>query len=711
MYSDISTRLKSYEPFWENWYLDSYIGRGASSTVYKIKENRFGSTVYAALKVVSTSIDDESGINREAKIKSIEAKRIRAEQEITNMYKLNECPNVVHCHNYAIKDIYDEDGKVIGFDILIHMDYYTCFSKYLTKNNSVLSEEEVIKLAKQIGTALKDAHEINIIHRDIKPENFFIDNKGNYLLGDLGVSKQVSTSSYSTVAGTHPYMAPEVWRINQTKRYTKTADIYSFGIVLYSLLNNNYLPMVTKDKCSVNDVEEAINQRLIGSTFMPPENGSEELKAIVMKACQYDEKQRYQSMDEFLSDINNIGTKEEKEQLEPESVPVNNQLNSFETEVADIDLDDESLFETEVADIDLDDESFFETEVADTDLDDELLYHENQNQIKCAVCRRSLYNNKKACNMETQSGEIIDCQVCNDCYRMVTTLQNSAQSYRIIESINYLEPYLDAEFQNGDTTEGKKFKSYINKLIENKKTTIDNSSYEERAKDLSIEKTSEDEDWTSNKKSVVFRFACILVVIFFLFLIGVSFCVRNIKSDESDTYVDDVYDYEEDNELGALNENKFETETTTTTITTTTTVQTTTIEIVLHEPYFIKYKKDKDFVSMHSEANTNSKILKKIKPNGKKAIKVIVLSKDTGDLWRVKYDGKIGYIHKDNLTIKKQKATTAKPTTTTQKSTTTQQQYISQQQNTTAYQPKATTTAKIAKKATKNESEYYMMVY
>ena len=153
------------------------------------------------------------------------------------------------------------------------------------------------------------------------------------------------------------------------------------------------------------------------------------------------------------------------------------------------------------------------------------------------------------------------------------------------------------------------------------------------------------------------------------------------------------------------------TNTTTTTITTTTTVQNTTIEIILNEPYYIKYNKDKDFVAMYSEANTDSKIIKKLKPNGKNAVKVTVLSKDTDDLWKVKYDGKIGYIHKNNLTIKKQKATTAKPTTTTQKVTTTQQQYISQQQNTTAYQPKATTTAKIAKKATKNEPEYYMMVY
>ncbi len=108
-------------------------------------------------------------------------------------------------------------------------------------------------------------------------------------------------SSYSTIAGTRSFIAPEVWKIRDTnQRYTKTADIYSYGIVLYCLLNDNMLPLVNTTS-SQNDIEMAVDARLSGQTFPPPKNGSNKLKSIVMKCCEYRPEDRFQSIDEVLS--------------------------------------------------------------------------------------------------------------------------------------------------------------------------------------------------------------------------------------------------------------------------------------------------------------------------------------------------------------------------------------------------------------------------
>ena len=96
-----------------------------------------------------------------------------------------------------------------------------------------------------------------------------------------------------------------------------------------------------------------------------------------------------------------------------------------------------------------------------------------------------------------------------------------------------------------------------------------------------------------------------------------------------------------------------------------TTKQNTTIEIILNEPYYIKYNAEKEYVAMYREPNTDSEVITRFSPNGKKAIKVTLISKDDNSLWKVKYKGKTGYIHKDNLVRDEQKATT--PTTTTTK--------------------------------------------
>lgn len=300
----ITERLKEYEPLWENWYYDGYISSGSSGAVYRFVQDRFGKNVYSAVKVITVKSNNELTMHNRSKF--VSDIRRRAEEEIENMYLLKNCPNVVHCNNHAIKDVIDESGEVIAVDILIQMDLYTCLVDYLA-DDGCLNEKEVIKLAEDVGTALKYAHDLGIIHRDIKPSNIFIDQNGEYLLGDLGVSKRLGTDSYTTRTGTEPYIAPEIWKSDGSDTYTTVADIYSLGIVLYMLMNDNYLPLVNENS-SLTETTRAIADRIMGKKFDAPRNGNDLFKAVIMKACAYDVKDRYNDVTALIADLKTINS-------------------------------------------------------------------------------------------------------------------------------------------------------------------------------------------------------------------------------------------------------------------------------------------------------------------------------------------------------------------------------------------------------------------
>lgn len=297
-------RLKSYEPLWENWYFDGYLSSGASGTVYKFKQNRFGKDAFSAVKVISLSCDNQLTLHKRKSF--MDEIRKRAESEIENMYLLNDCPYIVHCNNHAIKDVTNAFGDVIAVDILMQMDLYTCLVNYLAEYEE-LYENEVIKLAEQIGLALKAAHNRGIIHRDIKPSNIFINDNGDFLLGDLGVSKRFNIDCFLTKTGTEPYIAPEIWKSDGTNAYTTTTDIYSLGIVLYMLMNNNYLPLVDENS-SLSETSKAIIDRIMGKSFNVPKHGCEDFKKVIMKSCAYNTAERYSDINDLLADVKDAYT-------------------------------------------------------------------------------------------------------------------------------------------------------------------------------------------------------------------------------------------------------------------------------------------------------------------------------------------------------------------------------------------------------------------
>ena len=75
------------------------------------------------------------------------------------------------------------------------------------------------------------------MHRDLKPENIFIDKELNVVIGDLGVGKNTFLEQANTFAGTAIYMAPELF----SNTYDNKADIWSLGLIFYTLLSGNII--------------------------------------------------------------------------------------------------------------------------------------------------------------------------------------------------------------------------------------------------------------------------------------------------------------------------------------------------------------------------------------------------------------------------------------------------------------------------------------
>lgn len=169
--------------------------------------------------------------------------------------------------------------------------------KYILSKLAQYDEDEILKLAYAIGTALNKLHNEKVLHRDVKIENiFYSPEEHRYYLGDFGVA-EITSNGFSHGGGyTRGYAAPEI--INEPwKKYDYTADIYSLGRVLYVLMN----------EFENSEYDEKGNYQYAIDYCLPnPQHGSERLVTIVRKMCQNNPDDRYQSMDEVVDELEEL---------------------------------------------------------------------------------------------------------------------------------------------------------------------------------------------------------------------------------------------------------------------------------------------------------------------------------------------------------------------------------------------------------------------
>ena len=293
---------------WPEWQVEEQIGRGSYGIVYKAIRRDHNVENFAAIKVISIPTDASEMDSLRSEGFDIDASRAYFEEivnsfvsEIQLMVSLKGIQNIVSVEDYKVVE--KTDG--IGWDIYIRMELLTPFNTYICDKK--LSEAEVIKLGCDICSALEICGKRNIIHRDIKPENIFVNDFGDFKLGDFGIARKLENSTIGfSQKGTYNYMAPEVTRGTD---YDARVDIYSLGIVLYRLMNNNRLPFLDTEKQLLNPNERrnAVERRIKGEALLPPCDASPEMADLILRACAFDPDQRFSSASVMKHNLMIIG--------------------------------------------------------------------------------------------------------------------------------------------------------------------------------------------------------------------------------------------------------------------------------------------------------------------------------------------------------------------------------------------------------------------
>ncbi len=298
---------KKYEPIFGSWYIKKKLGEGSFGKVYEIERNELGVTYKAALKTITIP-------QSQSEIKSIMADGMNYKDvtayyegvvgeiisEFQLMSQLKGNSNIVSYEDHQL--IKHEDG--IGWDILIRMELLTPIFDYMEHNR--MTKRDVIKMGIDLCKSLELCQKHNIIHRDVKPENVFVSSLGDFKLGDFGIARTAEkTMSGMSRKGTFLYMAPEVYL---GKAYNSTVDIYSLGLVMYRMLNDNRAPFFPAypNPITYSDRENALIKRMSGNDIPAPVNAEGRLSEIILKACSFDPDKRYRSASQMRRDLEEI---------------------------------------------------------------------------------------------------------------------------------------------------------------------------------------------------------------------------------------------------------------------------------------------------------------------------------------------------------------------------------------------------------------------
>ena len=303
LYSELNNNLKQCILFFDNFddrenFLNLIIQRTKFDTFdktrfdnqTKIDNGSFGQIIKAYDKIlkreVAIKLINKPRGNRET------IKMIRNEQDICQFLQKEHFKGIIE-----IFEINETKDNVYIIEELIHNGN---LKEYLLLNH--LDEKEKITIMKQLALSIQFLHKNGIVHRDLKLENILIDKRiinDNVVLqtkiNDFGLSTFfLGNHKMKDKYGTLLYLPPEIV-LNHS--YTKKLDIWDFGIIAFTILNDGEHPFAKETE--VQDllqkiINKDIDYKHIDNKFHPILNG-----------CLQKENQR-KDIDEIIEMINSL---------------------------------------------------------------------------------------------------------------------------------------------------------------------------------------------------------------------------------------------------------------------------------------------------------------------------------------------------------------------------------------------------------------------
>jgi serine/threonine protein kinase len=111
--------------------------------------------------------------------------------------------------------------------------------RHHAQRNEKFTTNQISSICTDVIKGLEFLHSHGIVHRDLKSDNIFIirGDSGivSSVIGDFDTAKDVTRGAQAvTMVGTPAFIAPEV--LQGDEAYTFSADIYSFGMIVFELI-------------------------------------------------------------------------------------------------------------------------------------------------------------------------------------------------------------------------------------------------------------------------------------------------------------------------------------------------------------------------------------------------------------------------------------------------------------------------------------------
>ena len=109
-----------------------------------------------------------------------------------------------------------------------------------------IDEPTVWRFIHDVASGLEYLHRMDVIHHDIKPDNILINENGDFVITDFGISVRIRSTlrrnssrqvQTDMKGGSLAYMAPEMF--TQEAESVNATDIWAFGATLYELMTGS----------------------------------------------------------------------------------------------------------------------------------------------------------------------------------------------------------------------------------------------------------------------------------------------------------------------------------------------------------------------------------------------------------------------------------------------------------------------------------------
>ncbi|CAD2217631.1 Protein kinase domain/Protein tyrosine kinase, putative [Angomonas deanei] len=206
------------------YYYQCYLSRGATGSTWQIKRYRDDAIFALKINDLSKLKSDEARMRTEMEVKCLEAIDHFACVGMHDTYRTERWLFIVleYCDagdlEYQLKNL---PGRLLQGEVVV----------------TGMEEYRISFILLQLLLGLHYMHTCRkILHRDLKPANVLLSTNGIVKIGDFGLSNKYDTITGdvgSTICGTPPYTAPELW---EQKRYGVAADMWSLGVLLYQCM-------------------------------------------------------------------------------------------------------------------------------------------------------------------------------------------------------------------------------------------------------------------------------------------------------------------------------------------------------------------------------------------------------------------------------------------------------------------------------------------